>query len=94
MDESRREQRVNVPPFGVLEGLDRPQRLLVLAFVQQQQGELRRAAGVGRTDTKLQIRHTSWASPWLPPLASAATGPSSEPARPSHTEPSGATKNW
>ena len=45
------------------------------------------AAAVGCTEVKSPTRHTSWAKPWLPPVASATTGPASAPCRPSHTTP-------
>ena len=41
----------------------------------------------GSWSLKSPSMHTSWAKPWLPPVASATTG-ASMPARPSHTTPS------
>ncbi len=46
-----------------------------------------------RQELESPTMHTSWANPWLPPVASASIGWSVEPARPSHTNPSRSTKN-
>ena len=51
------------------------------------------APSLGSVLVKSPIMHTSCAHPWLPPVASATTGPANEPARPSHTSPSRPTKN-
>ena len=50
------------------------------------------ASGVGGSATKFPMRHTSCEKPWLPPVASPMTGPSTLPARPSHTRPNRSTK--
>jgi hypothetical protein len=50
------------------------------------------ASGVGSSDVKSPRRQTNCAKPWLPPVASAVTGPSRLPSLPSQTPPYRSTK--
>ena len=51
-----------------------------------------RAPGVGASTWWSPMKQHNWADPWLPPVASAITGPVKLPVRPSHTVPNRSTK--